>query len=374
MTIYFGLAFIIFLFSIYDISIERNAISSNRVLGWSLYYQIAFVLIVLGGFRWYTGSDWQPYYNYFNNNKTWADYSSRRFEPLFAFLNFIVHKFSSSYTVYLFVLSLLVISIKAFTIRKIALYPALSFYLFFCTNIGDILPVRQGLAGSILLASIYFIHKKDKKKFLILLVVATLIHYSSLLWIFSYYIYHKKINRLYIAFLIVLSICIGFIGNVLYPVIIRAIFSPFNSISAVSNIISYSLRVDETTFSYLRAVISIIKRLLFIPFFLIMKKQLDNADKYMPGILNLYFFGNIVYLFFTLSATTFQRMTTPYVFTEILILPVFLKIIKKKELKYMFLYGILIYGLFKLYSAIQPFTDFIVPYYTIFNFEYRQMY
>ena len=374
MAIYFSLAFIIFLFSIYDISIERNAISSNKIVGWSIYYQIVFILIALGGLRWLTGTDWMPYHNYFNDNRTWKEYTSQGFEPLFAFLNFIVHQFSTSYTVYLFVFSLLVISIKAFTIKKIALYPALSFFLFFCTNIGDILSVRQGLAGSILFASIYFIHKKDKKHFLILLMLAILIHYSSLLWIFSYYIYHKKIGRVYIGFLIVISICIGFIGNVLYPVIISAVFSPFNYLNPISKILSYSLKVDESTFSYLRAVISIIKRLLFIPLFLIMKRQIDNTDKYMPGILNLYFFGNIIYLFFTLSATSFQRMTTPYVFTEILILPVFLKIIRSKALKYIFLYVILIYGFFKLYSAIQPFTDVIVPYYTIFNYESREMY
>jgi hypothetical protein len=371
MLLYFILAFLIYIFSIYDISIERNNIISNRIFSLSIYYLLIFTLIILGGIRWLTGSDWIPYYNYFINNKTLADYTVR-FEPLYALLNFLIHFFTNSYTIFLCIFSLLVIYIKVKTIKKIALYPALSFYLFYCTNIGDIFAVRQSLSLSILLVSIYFIHKRDKKLFLILLIFATLVHYSSIFWIFSYYVYHKKINTTYIGIIVIASIIFGFFGGILYPIIINTIFKPFSFLNTISKILFYSSRVDFG-FSYQKVIVSIIKRVIFIPMFLIFRNRLIKIDKYISGILNLYIFGNIIYLLFSISATTFQRMTTPYVFTEIFILPVFLKIIRINNYKYILLFILFLYGLFKLYSAILPFASVLIPYYSIFNYENRIM-
>jgi len=374
MGFYFCLAFIIYLFSIYDISIERNALKSNIFIGKSIYYLIVFTLITLGGIRWLTGTDWNPYYNFFNNHKTWDEYNSIHFEFLYTLLNFFVHQISNSYTIFLFIFSFLVIYIKAITIKKIALYPALSLYLFYCTNIGDIFAVRQMLAGSLLLMSIYFIHKKEKKAFYFILILATLIHYSSIFWLFSYYVYHKKINNIYIGIIIVVSVAVGLMGGAIYPIIIQTIFKPFDTMGiAIPKILIYSIGVDSG-YSPIKAVVSIIKRLLFIPFFLVFKKQIINTNKYVSGILNIYCFGNIIYLFFSFYATTFQRMTSPYIFTEIFLLPVCLKIIKRRYIKYIFLFMLLIYGFLKLYMTISPFTDILVPYYSIFNYKNRIMY
>lgn len=373
MILYFSLAFIIFIFSIYDISIERDSLISTKLIGRSLYSLIIFTLITLGGIRWLTGTDWRPYYNYFIDNKKWEEYKGK-FEPIYAVLNYIVHQFTNSYTVFLCIFSFLVISIKGVAIRKIALYPALSLYLFFCSNIGDIFAIRQWLAISILLISIYYIHKKDKAKFIIILLLATLVHYSSVFWIFSYYIYHKKINTTYLGIIMVVSIAVSLLGGAIFPILIQAIFKPFGSMGIVISKILIYTKGNDFGYSNLKAAISIIKRLLFIPFFLILRKQMINTNKYISGILNLYCFGNIIYLLFSVSVTTFQRMTAPYLFIEIFLLPAFLKIIKKNYLKYIFLLILLIYGFLKLYRSIVPFTDVLVPYYSIFNYKKRILY
>jgi hypothetical protein len=370
--IYYILAFLIFFFSVYDISLERDISRSSKRLGNSLYIFFTVLLIVLGGIRWQTGTDWLPYYNYFISHKTWQEYNSGQFEIVYAFLNFSVRFFSSSYTAFLCIFSFIVIFLKSYIIKKIAIYPALSFFLFFCTNIGDINAVRQALAVSILLSSIYFIHKKDKMHFLILLIIATSIHNSAILWIFSYYIYHKHISNTFIIFMCILCLAMGLIGERIYISILNIIFMPLGSLGrAMSKIVFYINNYEDIYFSYSKMFVSIMKRFLFIPIFLIIRQDLDDTNEYIGGLLNLFFWGNIIYLLFTRSLTQFQRMTTPYVFTEIFILPAIIDVIRNKKIKYLCLCVILIYGLFKLFNAIQPFVPVLIPYYTIFSYKDR---
>jgi hypothetical protein len=372
--IYYILAFSIFIFSVYDISRERNIAKSNILLGQFIFFSFTLLLIVLGGIRWERGTDWQNYYNFFMMNTTWEEYSNGNggegtFEVLYAFLNFFVKIFSNSYTTFLCVLSFLVIILKYNIIKKVGLYPALSFYLFFCTNIGDIFPVRQSLAISMLLTSIYFIQKKKMLPFVCIVLIASLIHNSAILWIFSYYIYNKNFSSIFIIISLILSFLIGLNGRIVFSQIINILLMPLESSGRiVSRIIYYTFDYSNSSFSINQVVISVIKRMLFIPIFLIIRNKIknNNDNKYILGLFNLYFFGNAIYLLFINDLTVFQRMTSPYLLLEIFIFPSLLKIIKKRYYKYLFLFILLLYGLLKLYTALNTY-DVFIPYRSVFN-------
>lgn len=328
-------------------------------------------LIVLGSIRWQTGTDWVSYYNYFVSHKTWAQYNDGSFEVLYSLLNYLVRLFSDSYTCFLFVFSFLVIYIKYNIINRFALYPTLSFYLFFCTNIGDIFAIRQSLAISILFISIYFMHNKRKFGFFIIVLLATMIHTSSIIWVLSYYIYNKHFNTRFIVMIFIVSIGIGFFGIKLFEAMLNFIFMPFGALGrTMSKIVFYINDYEEEVYSVSKTIISVGKRFLFIPFFLLFRNRLIRISSHIEGILNLYFWGNIIYLLF-LQLMVFQRLTTVFILMEIFILPVFLKFIKTIQYKYLYLCVFFIYGLLKLYIAILPFIDAYIPYYTIFNFKTR---
>jgi len=372
--IYYVLAFLIFLFSLYDISIERNIAKSNVMAGHSVYTAFIAIFFIMGGIRWVTGTDWPPYYKYFTENVTWNDYNSGAFEIGYAFLNFAVRCFSSSYTAFLCVFSFLVISIKYGILRELAYYPALTLFLAYCSNIGDILAVRQSLASSILLFSIYYIHKKDKIKFFLLLVIATAIHNASIFWIFAYYIYHKQFKTYFIAIVFITAFIVGLNGmNIFIPLSINFFERLSITGRAISKILVYLNSTDTMDYSLFKIVVSIIKRVLFIPFFLLIRNRMCRIDPHIHGLLNLYFFGNVIYLLFSTSIMYFQRLTGSYIITEIFLLPVLLKVIKKQAMKYIWLLAILVYGVLKLYTAISTYSEVIIPYYTIFNYGKRIM-
>jgi len=370
--IYYNLAILIFLFSLYDISVESKSNTSTVLLSKTGFFLFLAALIALGGLRWQTGTDWPAYYNYYTLNSTWKEYNNGLFEIAYAFLNFIVHFLFNSYTAFLLIFTSLVVLIKFSAIKRIALYPALTFYLYYCSNVGDVLAVRQYLAVSIMLISIYYIHCKDKARFFLLLVLATSIHNASILWIFAYYVYHKRFSWLLVVTAFIAALCIGLFGSGVFLSILNLMLMPFKSAGrAMAKIIYYLNDYGNPYFSMTKTIISIIKRIIFFPVFLFLRKRISEKNEYAYGLINLYFFGNIIYLLFTFSFTQFQRMTVPYVFTEIFIIPVILRTIKKQYTKYLFLMLILLYGIFKLYSAINPFKECLLPYYSIFNYENR---
>jgi hypothetical protein len=91
----------------------------------------------------------------------------------------------------------------------------------------------------------------------------------------------------------------------------------------------------------------------------------------MPGILNLFIFGNIIYLLVGLDPGLydFKRMFAPYDLLEIFVIPPILKIIKKPYNKYLFLILILIYGAIKLQISLSAFVGYpsYVPYRSVLN-------
>jgi hypothetical protein len=361
-----------FIFSICYSSVEVRMKADTLFVGKSFFVGFVLLTIVLGGIRWKCGTDWEPYYRFFNNYTTWNQYNNGTFEILYSLLNFLVKKISSSYTAFLFVLSALVITLKYDTIKKIALYPALSYYLFFCANIGDIFPVRQGLAISIALLSIYFIHRKNRQVFFIITLVAVGVHNSMLIWFLAYPVYNRYIRKNTFIFLFLLALICGVLGKRLYvPIIEGVLVRSGVSGPVASRLIGYGLgNYSDGSFSVLQAFLSVIKRMVFIPFFLILRRKLIKTNyEYMNGLINLYIIGNIIYMLFIFDEafSPLKRMTTPFLFIETIVMPSLLLIFRKQYSKYLFLILLMLYGLIKLNTALRGYPDAYMPYRTIFD-------
>lgn len=369
--IYFLLAFSAYCYAVYDISLEKKSTKANILLSNYVFFVFIAILILLGSIRWQRGTDWDNYYNFFVMNKTWKQYRSGFFEISYSLLNYIVHSVYNSYSLFLFIFTFLVISLKYKVVKSVALFPSLSLFLYICQNFGDIFAVRQTLAISILWMSIICIHRKEKLKFIIIVLLAMTFHTASLFWIFSYYIYYKdlKISTLFIF--LIIFIILGVSNSLKY-----LFFSISTYISnnlqlnnvIVSKILLYTTDSEIIQPSIIQSVISLSKRVIIVPFVVLLKYKLKETNEYMQGIINLYIVGSVFSCLFLRSFATLQRFSTPYTFLEIFIVPSMLDIIKRKEFKYLFLFIILIYGFLKLLFSINSYKDLFLPYYTIFDF------
>jgi len=375
MIFYITLSLVVFCFFPFDFPGKGSIYSKNT----DIFKKILFILfgvlfIILGGVRWLTGTDWNNYSSFFLENNDWESFVSYRFEPGFTFLNFAIKQISDSYTLYLFVFSVLVIVFKLKCIKKISIYPFLSLFLYVCFYQADIMAVRNALGVSILLMSIPLIEENKKREFFFIVLLATSIHYSCAFWIFSYSIYHSKIKRNTWIVMIIISLPFLFLGKYIYPIIINLILKPFGAVSIIiEKILFYSNDYHEPTATFLKQMLSIIKRLLFLPMFFIYYSTLEKQSKYNHGLLNLYMFGNFIYILFFNSMQQMNRMIIANIFLEVILLPEFVRCFKKKPVKLVFIFVLFLYGLFKLIISIIPFYNEIVPFYTVFNFQYREM-
>lgn len=352
---------------------NKGVLITNNVL----FFFWGILFIIFGGLRWLTGTDWNSYYPYFIDLYTWKQFNDGRFEIGYALLNFFIKSITPNFTVFLFVQALICVSLKMSVIKKIAIFPGFTLFLYFCYNIGDILAVRQSIAISILMYSILSIQKKDIKQFIMLTFLATCIHNTSIIWIITYRLYWIRLSRKNIYCIFILCFTIVFVISKYYITILNTFVSLlpenikiFRRISA--KIYYYANSYGAITSSF-GLFLSFIKRLILLPIFLIVLKRNKNDTVY-NGLLNIWIIGTVLYFLFATNLTVFQRLTTPFISVEFLLLPYILKIEKKPYLKPFVFFMISGYAILKLIKALNVYPDLYMPYYTIFNYVPRIMY
>lgn len=373
MIFYLGIAFVLFLFASGSFDCTMYGIKSIRWLNKFLVLFVGSFFIFVGGFRWLTGSDWIPYYHYFNDLNAWKEFNNGTFEITYALLNFFVKCFFSEYTAFLLVMSFLCVSLKIRLINKISVYPVFCLFLYYCYTVGDFFAVRQTLAISILMYSILYIKKHDINKFLFLTVLATTIHNTSIIWLIAYKIYWVSFKKTKIYLIFTFCFVIGLISGKFYSFVIPIITAPFSSrIRIIGKLAVYATGFSSSDFS-VSTVLSLIKRILFLPIFLSVRNKIPQNKTY-EGLFNIWMIGTCIYLLFTNSLNVFQRMTTPFILVEFLLLPYVLRIEKKVYLKPILYFVICGYAVSKLINALTAYPDLYIPYYSIFYYEPRVMY
>lgn len=159
-----------------------------------------FLILVFAcfrGMRWETGTDWNQYLYVFTTS-SWANiFSFGRelgdfMEPGYVLLNVLVKLFGGGYTTFLLVTNLFILSSYAYISLKGGKYPIFSF-VSILLSVG-FFPVRQNLAVAVLLFSYEFIRERRFCIFLLLVLLASSIHYYSFLFVIMYFLRDKRIS------------------------------------------------------------------------------------------------------------------------------------------------------------------------------------
>lgn len=197
--------FLLFLLLLLSTVIETYASSnSERQLAYWFRYVSLFCMFFLAAFRYETGGDWPGYKAIFNGT---TDKSS--LEPIF---NLIVNisVFFKDYQ-YIFIISMIIkyiclhFFIKNFCYKYINNYSLflLIYYSMFYFH-DDFITVRQSLAVIVFLLSYCNIKQMNFKKYLIIVLLAMCIHYSSLVLLVLYPFIYKVPTRinLFLSFIL----------------------------------------------------------------------------------------------------------------------------------------------------------------------------
>lgn len=263
-------------------------------------------LLFLGGFRSFeTGTDVNNYYQIFKYIQDGGEsfsFAAKIVEPGWFIINWLCAVTFNDFRAVLFVsifLSTLPIFIRAWNYREktfsIILYYVL---LFFYLNSYNIM--RQMIAVSFVFYSLLFLEQKKMKKFYILIMMASLFHYSALFClIFPYYLRKIKLSLpLVLTFIVVTYIA----GVYILPII----FSKLPFIGKYS----FYLMNDSASGSLSRLLLNI--------FFIFIYATCHYAKKNI--YLKLFFAGILIYNILAFSPAA-ARLALYFIVAQLSLFP-----------------------------------------------------
>lgn len=312
------------MFSEKELRIKKSSIHL-----WSIFV----ILLFFAGFRWDVGIDWASYMGLGENIATIVKLEPANLAIKYGLLNW--GYYDGGY--WLWVMAFITLFFFFYTIGKISIMPVFSAILFICLGpyFDSLNGVRQFLSISIFVYSWQFIFKKQLFRFVFVILVGALFHYSILLMLPAYFLVHK-INRSFLLSLCVISIPLSFFADNIASFMISltgqyAIYGDTGFIAANSNILAR-----------LRCIFPLF---LFILSIRLYDKITSNKLDLM--ILNLSFISIFVTLLFP-STTLMIRIGFYYQVAFIFLLPIICKYLDSKN-RTLLKVGTVLYGISFLY-------------------------
>jgi len=325
------MTYIIYIFSL--ISSVSFAYLSNKKLkiidGMNVpKYLVIFlslmVIALLVGLRGgNVGVDTYSYITFFNglDNFNFRDLFANLLEPGFVFVSFLIKKANLSVTIYLLIFAILTLLLFfQFYKNKLELLPWAIFfafstgYVFFMMN-----GLRQALAVPLVALSLKYVTDRKLIKFLLLILFASLFHYSALLMLPIYFVnYVSKIKYQVWIILFVLSI---FISPFAYIEHLAGVLSLLPK-DYVHYFLKLNLKASKFSMGFLFH--------LGISFLVLYFASQLPLNKYYKNILSLYFVG-VVLMNLTWQSAVLLRFSVYFTFFQIPMLSYIMYELEKKN-------------------------------------------
>lgn len=288
---------IIIVTKIFDINIKKN----NKLFSIILFILILFMLTFISGFRYYVGTDYHAYIQMYNS------YSYLEFGSVILFK--IANLLSPNPQTIIFIYSLvtnLVILFSMYRFRNkcdISLSMATYLFMFFPFTFNII---RQSLAFSICLLAITYLLDKNYKRYIILVLVASLFHSSALIILpFIIVPLNSKNNKNIIKYIIF---------TILLIISILLCYKFFSNISIFRKYLGYYATVSFSNLQFI-GLISYVPFIILILFFYKSIKK----DYYLSSLSGLFISG--ILLEFLFSSSEVSRSGLYLLVSNMLLMP-----------------------------------------------------
>lgn len=336
----------------------------KRKNAFALYALLCIYLYVLSFIRWETGTDWGTYYTYFTNSSNLG--SNSDFEPLFAFINIFANNVSGDYTFCLLIQASILFYFQVKGIHKMSIYPLTSLFMLIGIQFANVNFVRQWIAVMILFCSVNYIQQRKFLYYLILVIIASCIHRTSLIFLLAWWIYHLRLSKKTMVILMCASVIFS-----------SVISMAFESIGGMfGEVVQYKLSVymddfDQTEGTGFSSIMTIVKGVLnkclifFVILFFIDK--IEEKYPYSRGYFNLYWFGIILYFSLIGVNIVFVRFSYAFDIMLVVLFPYIFSVVRKNSNK-VFIWGVLfMYLMMRMYVYLNTYYNEYVPFKTILN-------
>lgn len=217
---------------------------------------IQFVLLV--GFRDVSvGTDTINYFEIFNYLETenfsafWQG-TTEKHTYVFRFINFIVWKLGGSFQLLLVIVAAMAVIPVMNYIYKNSKDYILSVLIYFSFNyyLWTFITIRQSIAYGLALLSIQYIKKRKLKPFLIIMLLSSGIHISSLFFIPAYWLYKLKISSKTLIKILVIEALVYAFRIPIAQLLINTMFKSY-TIQMSDSLANYLLHILIAVFALL---------------------------------------------------------------------------------------------------------------------------
>lgn len=333
--IYYVLIILLFLLGVLEIYTSKK----DRVF---LYWCAYLILWVFVGFKISGGTDFENYQEIFSH-LTPRTFTTTTIEPLFGIFILFIKSFGGSFVIFWACLAACNLGIKFYVFRKYApyLFPALLIYFVGMFIERDFDGIRQGFAMAFCLLSLRYVIRDKFLPFFVLILVATFIHTSSIVFVLIYFIRNIYIpNRLLYCIIGVALLLVVF-----HISISRALLDYIPDSIVRIKLMRYA---ESENYSMSAGInIGIVFRIIILILFTSMRNRLSMIDEKLYNILkNGFALAIVLSLVFNDFIVLSHRL--PYVFREfqILIIPYFYCIVRNNKNR------VLVLGIITLYALL----------------------
>ncbi len=352
----------------------------NRVV-WT--FILILPLFILSAFRAPTvGNDTFNYYKSYMtvSQETFFSSSQSRLEIGYIFYMRLIALFGFSYFGFQVITSAFtLVSVSKF-IYKYSSSIAFSFFIFMTSRMffGSMNTSRQYLAMAILLFSVEFIRNRKFYKFSMLVLLATSIHFTAIVFFIVYPLSKFKLN----ARRTFLLIGIGIIGSILFDQIIRI----FVSVTG-----RYAGYLEGGYFNFEGNVAIYLSLIINLLYFLVafftkywrygepeeFSKEIDSSNKSLASNLSneklwyVFCLLTLILSIMGLNATILNRIESYFSIFFLAFIPSVIKYIKAKEIRAIITLGIIVglYASLLVVMILRPYWTGVFPYAWYWNWK-----
>lgn len=330
------------------------------------YLTMTFMLLFIG-LRYQVGHDWDMYFQ-IHKIDTWHLTNGDFIEPTFTLISKFTKLLSNndivSFQILIFIYALISIIAYGYIIKKYSSNRMLSIFILFPmymlnTNFGQI---RYGIALALFIISIEFIINRDLKKYLMVVLIATLFHFTAIVAIPLYFLINLNISYKY-----KISILAG-------AIILGTLINPLDLIKIIND--------NTLNLVYINDKIAIYKQNegdLFSMYFIMMLalylfssyiyNKINIKNDLIKVSIEMLFWGIIFYCITNRLDILAFRGSSYYFIFEILLIPALMSILNKQ--KYLFKYRnvlvvyTVIVAFYRLIITVFYWLDVFAPYRSI---------
>ena len=303
-------------------------------------FLLCTILALFAGFRDFKWPDTHVYVHVFNYELTPIGDSSVNndslpySEPFFIYIARVIKTFTTSGRIYILLISIFTISLLDKALKMYCVCPiiGLCVYLSRFYISRNLMQIRAALALAIILFAIKYVQDRNFRRFILVVLIATLIHYSAIIAVPLYWLNKRIIGNKGLFWLIIICfIIIIFLSTLTSSIIVQ-----INAMIGLNN--TYVGGYDNYSNGLGLTNPMIYYQIGILYLWSIMPYQQLNI-KYYHIIRNAYIYSTVVLILFSPFLVLGARLSTVFATLEIFIIPSLIKYQNSVESKYIYYMG-----------------------------------